>query len=121
MQFERAVRALRDAELEFVIIGGVAATFHGSAAVTFDLDICYSKDDENLARLAKALGPFHPRPRGFPENLPFLWDARTLRNGSLFTLATDLGDIDLLGEVTGLGSYSDVKALDRDRRLWRTR
>jgi hypothetical protein len=114
VQFEKAVSALRDAEVEFVIIGGVAATFHGSATVTFDLDICYSRETENLSRLAKALAPFHPRPRGFPDDLPFIWDARTLRNGSLFTLKTDLGDIDLLGEVTGLGGYGDVKAVAID-------
>jgi hypothetical protein len=114
MQFESAVKALRDAEVEFVIIGGVAATFHGSSSVTFDLDICYSREAKNLSRLAKALAPFHPRPRGFADDLPFIWDARTLGNGSLFTLKTDLGDIDLLGEVTGLGGYSDVKAMAID-------
>jgi predicted nucleotidyltransferase len=110
MQFESAVRALRDAEVEFVIIGGVAATFHGSISVTFDLDICYSRQATNLLRLVKALAPFHPRLRGIPDNLPFIWDASTLRNGSLFTLKTDIGDIDLLGEVTGLGGYAEVKA-----------
>jgi hypothetical protein len=114
MQFESAVRALRDAEVEFVIIGGVAATFHGSASVTFDLDICYSREATNLSRLAKALAPFHPRLRGIPDHLPFIWDASTLRNGSLFTLKTDLGDIDLLGEVTGLGGYAEVKAMAID-------
>ena len=42
--------------------------------------------------------------------LPFIWDESTLRNGSLFTLTTGLGEIDLLGEVLGLGSYAEVKA-----------
>jgi predicted nucleotidyltransferase len=37
--------------------------------------------------------------------LPFRWDEYTIRAGLNFTLATDLGDIDLLGEVTGGGTY----------------
>src|ERR1700694_1183755 len=99
MQFESALKMLCDAEVEFVVIGGVAASFHGSARITYDLDICYSRTAANLRRLAKALAPF----RGFSEELPFIWDESTLRNRSLFTLITDLGQIDLLGEVLGLG------------------
>jgi hypothetical protein len=41
--------------------------------------------------------------------LPFIWDETTLRNGSLFTLITELGDIDLLGEVKGLGTFDDIR------------
>ena len=111
MEFESALKALCDAEVEFVVIGGVAASFHGSARVTYDLDVCYLRTAENLRRLAKALAPYHPRPRGFSEELPFIWDESTLRNGSLFTLVTDLGEIDLLGEVLGLGAFPEVKAL----------
>jgi hypothetical protein len=92
------------------VIGGLAATFHGSAQITYDLDICYSRAASNLRQLSQALAPFHPRPRGFSEDLPFIWDEATLRNGSLFTLITDLGEIDLLGEVLGLGSYAEVKS-----------
>ena len=110
MEFEKAVQTLVDAGVEFVVIGGVSASFHGSARVTYDLDICYSRDPANLRRLAAALSPFHPRPRGFPADLPFLWDERTLQNGTVFTLGTDLGAIDLLAEVAGLGAYDQVKA-----------
>jgi len=38
-------------------------------------------------------------------DLPFLWDAATLRNGLNFTLATDAGGIDLLGEIAGVGDF----------------
>ena len=109
MQFKAALQVLSDAFVDFVVIGGMAATFHGSARVTYDLDICYARTPENLRRLAKALSPFHPRPRDFPSGLPFVWDEVTLRNGSLFTLHTDLGEIDLLAEVTGLGTYEDLQ------------
>jgi predicted nucleotidyltransferase len=108
VQFGRAIQALCDANVEFVVIGGVSATFHGSARVTYDLDICYSRATPNLRRLSAALAPFHPRPRGFPAALPFIWDETTLRNGTVFTLQTDIGEIDLLAEVTGLGAYAEV-------------
>lgn len=59
--------------------------------------------------MKEALGPFHPRPRGLRPDLPFAWDEATLRNDSVLTLRTDLGDIDLLAEVAGLGIYDDVR------------
>jgi predicted nucleotidyltransferase len=110
MQFESAVQLLCDAGVDFVVIGGVAATFHGSVRVTYDLDICYSRVSSNVKRLAAALAPFHPRPRGFAEDLPFIWDEATVRNSTILTLRTDLGEIDLLAEVAGLGSYSEATA-----------
>jgi hypothetical protein len=110
MQFARAVQALCDAGVEFVVIGGVSATFHGSARVTYDLDLCYSRHPANVRCLATALTPFHPRPRGFPAGLPFIWDERTLSNGTVFTLQTDIGEIDLFAEVAGLGAFEEVKA-----------
>jgi hypothetical protein len=110
MQFEKAVHALCDAEVEFVVIGGLSAILHGSALVTFDLDISYSRSTANLKRLVAALLPFHPRPQGFPAGLPFVWDATTLRNTTVLTLQTDLGEIDLLAEVAGLGTWEGVKA-----------
>ena len=110
MQFEKAVQTLCDAGVDFVIIGGVSATLHGSATVTYDLDICYSRSSVNLERLAASLAPFRPRPREFPEGVPFLWDARTLRNVAILTLQTELGEIDLIAEVAGVGGFDEVKA-----------
>jgi predicted nucleotidyltransferase len=109
MQFEKAVRTLCDAKVDFIIIGGLSATFHGGTRVTYDLDICYSRSKENLRALAAALAPFHPRPRGFGPDLPFVWDEATLRNATILTLQTDLGEIDLLAEVAGLGDFDRVK------------
>ena len=120
MNFDLAVQHLCDAGVEFVVIGGWAAIFHGSEHVTNVLDICYSRHEENLRKLAGVLAPYHPRPRGFPPNLPFVWDAATLANGTVFTLTTDLGSIDLLAEVAGIGAYAEaytasveVNAFDR--------
>lgn len=95
--------------VEFIIVGGVAMVLRGSGRVTVDLDVCYARDPANLEKLAEALAPLHPRLRGAPPALPFLWDARTLASGLNFTLTTDIGDVDFLGEVTGLGGFGDVK------------
>ncbi len=77
--------------------------------ITQDLDFCYLRTTENITNLVNALSPFNPFPRGFPKNVPFTWDERTLQNGTKFTLDTDVGDIDLLGEVAGVGDFSSVK------------
>lgn len=108
IQLFEAVRVLAQADVEFVIVGGVALRSHGSSYLTQDLDICYSRSRVNLERIVKALEPLQPRPRGFPEDLPFVWDWSTLQRGTNFKLKTTLCDIDLLGEVAGLGTFDDV-------------
>jgi predicted nucleotidyltransferase len=102
---EKTLKALHGQGVKFIIIGGAAAVLHGSAYVTSDLDVCYSREKENLKKLASALAPLNPTLRGAPANLPFHFDADTLKSGMNFTLNTDLGAVDVLGEVTGLGGY----------------
>jgi hypothetical protein len=58
--------------------------------------------------VAAALAPHAPYLRGAPAGLPFRWDAATIIRGLNFTLTTDLGDIDFLGEITGGGRYEDL-------------
>jgi len=106
--FARLLGALNDAQVRFVVVGGLAATIHGSSRLTQDIDIVYARDGTNLTRLADALRPLSPYLRGAPPGLPFDWSAATLRRGLNFTLSTTAGDIDLLGEITGGGTYADV-------------
>jgi len=106
--FEKLLALFSDAKVEIVVIGGVAMNAQGSAYVTFDLDLCYRRTKENIARMCDALAPHQPRLRGAPENLPFRLDAETVGRGLNFTLITNLGDLDLLGEVAGIGSYDAV-------------
>ena len=108
MDFRAAVTTLQNGKVEFIVIGGLAATLHGSARVTFGVDVLYRRSDKNIARLAGALAPLDPYLRGAPEGLPFRWDAQTIKAGLNFTLATTLGPIDLLGEVAGIGHYDDA-------------
>lgn len=104
----KAIRALAEKEVVFVVVGGIAIRGHGSSYLTQDLDICYFRKRDNLKKIAQALAPFTPRPRGFPAKLPFIWDEQTLQNGATFTLETTIGDIDLLAEVSGVGTFEEV-------------
>jgi predicted nucleotidyltransferase len=109
-QIEAILTRLSQGGVEFVVIGGVAALAHGSARVTFDVDVCYRRTRENIERLCEALASLHPTLRGAPPDLPFKFDVATVTTGLNFTLSTDLGDLDLLGEVAGLGEYTAVQA-----------
>jgi hypothetical protein len=100
---------LRAEAVQFAIIGGVAMVLRGSGRTTVDLDICYARNQENFERLARAIAPLAPRLRGAPPDLPLIWDAQTIRSGLNFTLRTDQGDLDLLGEVPGLGTFEQVR------------
>jgi predicted nucleotidyltransferase len=108
MNLEETIRILYDAGVEFVIIGGVAMGLQGSAHLTKDIDFCYARTPKNIERLAKALEPHCPVLRGAPPDLPFRFDAKTIASGLNFNLTTDLGDVDFLGEVSGLGNFQDV-------------
>lgn len=90
--------ALSRAQVRFVLIGGLAAQAHGSPSITYDLDICYARDADNLRSLASVLTDLSAVRRGLPADAPRMppLDARTLRAGGLFTLATRYGDFDLL-------------------------
>jgi hypothetical protein len=108
VEFSNVVGLLINAEVELIVIGGLAAQAHGSARITQDCDFLYRRTPENIARLTTALAPHTPYLRGAPPGLPFHFDAETVRRGLNFTLVTDLGDLDLLGEVSGVGSYEAV-------------
>ena len=99
------LRALAEGGVAFIVVGGVAATIHGSARLTQDVDVVYLRTPDNLRRLVSALEPYHPYLRGVPPGLPFQLDVPTVDAGLNFTLRTDLGDLDLLGEVTAGGRY----------------
>jgi hypothetical protein len=112
------VRQLTEQRVEFVVIGGLAMIAHGSAYVTKDLDVCYRRTPANIAALAAALAPHNPYLRGAPPGLPFRFDAPTVQAGLNFTLTTSLGDIDLLGEVSGIGDFDKVLTLSSGMQMY---
>jgi predicted nucleotidyltransferase len=107
-EFQPLLKALAESGVEFILIGGVAGTAYGSARVTFDLDVVYSRTPDNLKRVVKAFESIAPYLRGAPPGLPFHWDEPTIKRGLNFTLDTDLGPVDLLGEIIAGGTYEEL-------------
>lgn len=118
IELEIAITALVDNEVEFVLIGGVAITLHASAYVTEDLDLCYSRREANLVRVASALKEFKPRERGLLNDKPFRFDEQTLRDRANFSLSTTIGDIDLRAEVSGVGDYTVAKERSKEFEIY---
>lgn len=107
--YARLLQALTRGGVEYIVVGGAAATAHGSARLTLDLDIVYRRTPENIARLAQSLQGYSPYLRGAPPGLPFTWNAHTIASGLNFTLTTEIGDIDVLGEIIG-GNFDSLLA-----------
>jgi hypothetical protein len=101
----RSFQTLNRHGVRYVVIGGFAGKLLGSTILTVDIDVCYSRDEENLDRLAAALRELHAELRGAPQGVPFRLDARTLGKGDNFTFVTDAGDLDILGMPPGSGGY----------------
>lgn len=108
IDIETGLRVLAAGQVEFIVVGGVAARAHGSARLTNDLDVLYRRTPDNISRLVTTLAEHSPYLRGAPPGLPFRWDSDTLRRGLNFTLTTSFGDLDLLGEITGGGRYEEL-------------
>jgi hypothetical protein len=111
-QFDQLLDRLLDSQIEFVIIGGYASIIHGSADSTQDLDICCAVlTPENIQRLRKVLADLHPKHRMTPQRLSFLEIPREgeppLQN---LYLDTDLGTIDILTNVIGVGDFRRLKS-----------
>ena len=73
-EFLKAISVLNPGGVRFVIIGGIAMRLHGSAHITEDLDVCYSRKAEDLPALIKTLSAHRVRLRGVPDDVPFFFD-----------------------------------------------
>jgi len=102
------LKRMNDSGVRYVLIGGVAGTVHGSPLITEDIDLCAPLDQDNLARILAALKGLNPRFRMRPDKLPVPDDPARLAGFRNLNLLTDLGIIDILSEVTGLGNYEVV-------------
>ena len=105
---EKLLPTVVGAGVEFIIVGGVAGILHGSARATYDVDLVYSRNEQNIQRIASVLAPYNPYLRNAPLGLPFAWDTKTIRHGLNFTLTTTVGDVDLLGEIAGGETYQTL-------------
>jgi hypothetical protein len=109
MPFLNILQLLAKHEVDFVIIGGFAGAVHGCTILTQDIDICCDFSVPNLLKLATALKDIHPVHRMTPARLPLkLNEANTGQFKNLY-LDTDIGQLDCLSFVEGLGDYEKVK------------
>ena len=103
------IDALAAHQVRYVLIGGAAMMLHGSAYMTRDIDICYERTKANIDALVAALSPFKPQLRlRSGEVLPFRWDAKTIHYGENFTLSTTVGDVDILGSISGFKDFAEI-------------
>jgi predicted nucleotidyltransferase len=106
--YRELLRVLAANDVRVIIVGGAAATAHGSSRLTDDLDLVYQREPENVGRIIESLRPYDPYPRDAPAGLPFRWHEDTIRHGLNFTLTTALGAVDLLGEIALGGTYEQL-------------
>jgi len=108
---EAMFRVLADQRVDYVIIGGLAATLHGSPLRTGDADVCPSRDPENLSRLAAALQAMSARIRteSVADGLPFACDAAFFRTVELANLVTRFGDLDVAFIPSGTQGDADLQ------------
>jgi hypothetical protein len=113
---EGLLERLIDARFDFVVVGGFAAIFHGSEQVSQDVDVRASFTEENLSLLLRALDGTRPRLRGRP-GLP-LPGGKELSSFKNLFLETDWGDLDVHGEIAGVGAFETVRARSIEAAAW---
>ena len=114
----KLVKLLAAHHIRYVIVGGHAMYAHGAENATQDIDLCYQRMRTNLAALVEAFTSIHPFLRGAPPDFLFRFDVPTLMTGINFALTTDCGDINLLGEVSCVGTYDHVLAQSVERTVF---
>lgn len=100
-------RRLIASETEFVLVGGFAAVAHGVTLVTRDVDICCRFSEANLMRIQKAFADLNPVHRSRPD-LPLQLSPEQCAGLKNLYLKTDLGIVDCLSEILGVGSFEEV-------------
>lgn len=116
---EPLLRALHEAGVRHIIIGGFAVNAYGVIRPSKDLDIVPDPDPENLNRLATLLQGLHSRQVGLgemkPEEFPFdPTYPEDLQAGANFRLETSAGDLDIMQWVAGIDSDPAYATLAAD-------
>jgi len=106
--FQKLLAALADHDVSFVLVGGLAAAAHGSSILTEDVDVCTSFDAGNMGRLLSALNGFGPRHRLVGRTKQLSEGPEELARLKNLYLSTDVGYIDFLSEIAGVGGFEAV-------------
>jgi predicted nucleotidyltransferase len=109
VDFLDLLERLADAGVGFVIVGGYAAIVHGCMYTTQDVDVCCDFSPANLLALQGALADLHPVHRMTPRRVPLELTAANAGEFKNLYLDTDLGPLDCLSEIRGIGGYERVK------------
>ncbi len=103
------LKRLLEHDVEFVVIGAFASAAHGVTLLTQDVDICCPFTPRNLLKLQEAVADLHPVHRLTPKRLPLQLTRKNCRGLKNLYLETDLGVLDCLGEVLGVGGFTTMK------------
>jgi hypothetical protein len=115
--FLNLIERLKKGGVKFVLVGGFAGVVHGCTYVTQDIDICCDFSAANLLALQKALKDLHPVHRMTPQRLKLKLTVESCTQFKNLYLDTDIGQIDCLASIQGLGDYEDVENLSEIRDL----
>lgn len=105
---QRILEQLARHEVDFVLVGGLAAQTHGNTRMTNDVDVIPAPDPQNLARLAEALRALKARVLN-PGHEDLEIDAAMLPRATIWQLATPHGDIDVLHEAPGAAPFGQLR------------
>lgn len=106
----RALRTLAAHDVEFIVIGGVAARLRGAPLLTEDVDVAPARDAANLARLADALSELGAALRTPHDEggVPVPVEPDMLATAESWTLVTTAGPLDLVFVPAGSEGYDDL-------------
>lgn len=96
-------------KIKFVVVGEIVAFVYDLPHGSFAFEVCYARQSENVKLIIEALAPFNPFPRDSTKHSSFQWNEQILSDRKVTRLETDLGNVDLLGEVEGIGTYGKVE------------
>ena len=119
--FSTLLERLAQAGVHFVVVGGFAGVVHGCTYVTQDIDICCDFCSSNLLRLQKGLRGLHPVHRMTPKRIPLELTEENCGSYKNLYLSTDIGSLDCLSSIDGVGGYAAVKRASRQIEMGHTR
>jgi hypothetical protein len=110
LDLRRLLAVLDRHRVSYVLIGGLAAVYHGSPFPTEDVDITPATGADNLQRLSAALSDLKARIRteSVPKGLTFAHDTASLAGASTWNLTTVAGDLDISFTPDGTAGYVDL-------------
>jgi hypothetical protein len=115
-KFKEALEVLARHEVDFIVVGGVAAVLEGAPISTFDLDIVHDRSPENVARLLAALADLDARYRDLAGRI-LRPEARGLEGEGHHLLLTRCGPLDVLGRIGHGHGYHELIADSTVRQL----